>query len=88
MPNRTPPNAGKGRPKGIPNKRTREIQAFAAKMLEDADYVKELAVRLRRGKAPHVETLLYHYAYGKPKETIAVEHVPPFLLRIDDGSGD
>jgi hypothetical protein len=26
--------------------------------------------RLIAGKAPHMETLLHHYAYGKPKELI------------------
>lgn len=72
MAKRVPPNAGKGRQKGVPNKRTREIQVFAAKLLEDPDYVKELAIRLRRGKAPHVESLLYQYAYGKPKDTVVL----------------
>ncbi len=77
-----------GRKKGVPNKAKREIQRFATEQLEDTAYVRDLKVRLRRGKAPHVETLLYHYAYGKPRETLALENVPPFLLRIDDGDQD
>lgn len=86
MTKKLPPNAGKGRPKGALNKSTRDIQEFSRATLEDPEYVRELKTRLRRGKAPHVETLLYHYAFGKPKETLNVEHVPPFLFRIDDGT--
>jgi len=78
---------GGGR-KGIPNKSTRDIQAFSRAMLEDPEYVRELAIRLRRGKAPHVETVLYHYGYGKPRETLKLEDVPPFLLRVNDGTDD
>ncbi len=86
--NNLPPGPGPGRPKGLPNKVTRDIQEFARAVLEDPDYVRELKVRLRRGKAPHVETALYHYGYGKPRETISIDHVPPFLLRIDDGTDE
>jgi len=35
------------------------------------------------GEAPHLETLWHHYAFGKPKETVAVENqvrVPIFAL--------
>jgi hypothetical protein len=81
-------NLKSGRPKGALNKSTRDIQDFARRMLEDPEYVRELAVRLRRGKAPHVETVLYHYGYGKPRETISVENVPPFLFRIADDTRD
>lgn len=60
---------GGGRPKGVPNKITREIKDIAAGLLSDKNYVESLRRRLTSGKAPHMETLLHHYAYGKPKET-------------------
>lgn len=68
----TPPNAGKGRPKGALNKATREIRDVARRLVEDETYVASLQVRLPEGKAPHMETLLFHYAYGKPKETVDI----------------
>lgn len=64
-----PPNAGKGRPPGRTNKATRAIKDIATGLLTDPVYQAELRTRLHEGKAPHMETLLHHYAYGKPKET-------------------
>lgn len=64
--NQLPP--GPGRPRGSTNKATSEIRAAARKLLEEPEYVKSLAQRLRAGKAPHMETLLHHYAYGRPRE--------------------
>jgi hypothetical protein len=63
-------NAGKGRPPGTLNKVTREIKDAARALVEDEGYVSRLRDRLRAGKAPHMETLLFHYAYGKPKEDV------------------
>ena len=65
---RKPPAAGKGRPKGAVNKATREIKDISQGLLSDPVYVESLRRRLTSGKAPHMETLLHHYAYGKPKE--------------------
>lgn len=62
--------AGPGRPKGALNKATREIKDIAAGLLSDPAYVESLRRRLTSGKAPHMETLLHHYAYGKPKESV------------------
>ena len=59
---------GPGRRPGIPNKATLEIKDASRRLVEDPDYVKSLTRRLVAGKAPHMETLLFHYAYGKPKE--------------------
>lgn len=64
---------GKGRAAGTPNRITREIKAAARDILERPDYVKSLITRLDAGKAPHMETLLHHYAYGIPKQTVAME---------------
>jgi hypothetical protein len=61
---------GKGRPPGSLNKTTREIRDAAKAILDRPEYRASLKKRLDAGKAPHMETLLHHYAYGKPKETI------------------
>lgn len=63
---------GPGRPKGVPNKANQDIRDAARKLLEDEEYQRSLALRLKRGDAPHMETLLHHYGYGKPKETLEV----------------
>jgi hypothetical protein len=42
-----------------------------------------LKARLKDGRAGQIEPLLYHYAYGKPKETIAMEGAGPMPLVIE-----
>lgn len=80
---------GPGRPKGATNKATREIKAFAQGFLGSKEYRDNAKRRVLRGRAPHLETLLMHYAYGKPKETIAVEgDIPPFVIEISDGDSN
>ena len=75
---------GPGRPAGVPNKATRDIKEAARKLLEDEDYQRSLAMRLKRGDAPHMETLLHHYGYGKPKDTLDLNtKLPPFVLKIE-----
>jgi hypothetical protein len=64
---------GIGRPKGSQNKTTNEVRDAARAIVDDPEYREMLRVRVRVGMAPHMETLLWHYAYGKPKETVAVE---------------
>lgn len=61
---------GPGRPKGSLNKATLEIKDAARKLVEAPEYVMSLERRLTQGRAPHMETLLFHYAYGKPTETV------------------
>lgn len=63
---------GPGRPKGVPNKATIEIKQFAMKMLADPKYGMSLQRRLINGEAPHMETLLHQYAYGKPKDHVEI----------------
>jgi len=75
-----------GRPKGLPNYATREIKAWAENFLSSPEYVASAEKRVKQGKAPHLEVLWHHYAYGKPKETIHHEgKVPAFILKLDDG---
>jgi hypothetical protein len=86
---RKPPNAGKGRGKGNLNKTTKAIREVSTKLLTDTVYQQNLKRRLIDGVAPHMETLLHHYAYGKPKDTVAVEgNIPPFILKLDDDDAD
>ena len=60
----------KGRPKGSPNRATIEVREASRRMVEDRDYRKNLRHRLLKGQAPHMESLLWHYAYGKPAERL------------------
>ena len=66
-------NAGKGRPKGVQNKTTREMRDAARAILDRPEYQISLRERLDAGRAPHMETLLHHYAFGKPKEQLDID---------------
>ncbi len=67
------PRGNPGRPKGALNKRTREAQELAAALIDgDPSYLEDLQCRIKAGKAPHMETLLWHYRYGKPKDQVDV----------------
>lgn len=57
---------GPGRPPGTPNKITRAAKELAENILDD-DYMERLKQRVKAGKAPHMETLLWQYWQGKPK---------------------
>lgn len=58
-----------GREKGTPNKTTLEVREAASELIDDPAYRKNLAKRLKAGKAaPAVEALMWHYAKGKPVE--------------------
>ena len=62
-----------GRPKGVPNKATRDVAAICRAMVEDPEYLKYLTHRIYTGQAPPgIEALVWHYAYGKPKERMEI----------------
>ena len=64
---------GPGRPKGVVNKATAEIRE-ATQRLFDADYFTNVKIRLDLGKLPPaVECKLLAYAYGEPKQSIALD---------------
>ena len=64
----------KGRIKGSKNRASQSIKITAGELMwEDLEYVKNLKLRLREGKAPHMEVLLTHYYSGKPAERIKIE---------------
>ena len=59
-----------GRTPGVPNKATIEVKDAARQLVGRADYREALVLRLLSGRlAPAMETTLWHYAYGKPRET-------------------
>lgn len=64
---------GAGRPKGRLNEKTLAVQEFARSFVEDAEYRAALKTRLLIGEANAVEAMLWHYAYGKPKDTIEIQ---------------
>lgn len=76
----------KGRPPGIPNRATVEVKELAAKLLGSQEYQASLKARLEAGElAPAVETMLWYYVHGKPRETVAVEGgLTVYVLAGDD----
>lgn len=70
---------GPGRPAGTPNKATLAVREVCAAIVEDPAYRKKLRARALAGDlAPAVETMLWYYRYGKPKETVALLTEDPF----------
>lgn len=57
--------------KGSTTIKTRMAQEFAMRVLDSEGYRRSLELRANSGTLPPaVETMLWHYAYGKPVETI------------------
>lgn len=72
---------GPGRPKGVPNKATQEAREVCAAMVDDPVYRQKLKSDFQRRKVhPAVEQMIWHYAKGKPKDTLAIENAPPVLV--------
>lgn len=60
-----------GRQKGAKNKASNGIRKFAAMLLLDRTYRRELRKRLNDHTIdPGIHRMLYHYAYGRPPEKI------------------
>jgi hypothetical protein len=49
------------------------MRARAQELLSRPEYLEKLKKRIDAGQAPGVEILLYHYAWGRPKETTKLE---------------
>ena len=47
----------------------REMQLYWEQFFISADYREGLKARINKGKAAHMEILLHHMVWGKPKET-------------------
>ncbi len=70
---------GPGRKKGTSNKVTAEAKAVCAAIVDDPTYRKKLIARAKAGELPPaIEAMLWHYAFGKPKEQ--VEHAGGITL--------
>lgn len=70
-----------GRQKGTPNKATVEIKEAARAFLADEQGQAKMLEQYQRGELnPSVLALLYHYAYGKPKDTLALEKAVPVMV--------
>ena len=72
----------KGKPKGTLNKITKTGLEFAQELLDDPLYRRNLKARMRRGAAPHMDNYVWNRLVGKPKETMAFEGKPPFILQM------
>lgn len=69
-----------GRPKGVRNKATIEAKRICSDLVDDPIYRANLQKRLRAGKlAPGMESMLWWYAKGKPKETAEIDGT--FIVR-------
>ena len=69
-----------GRRAGTPNKATLEIRDAARRLLKDPAYLRSVRARLLEGKAPQLEVLLHHYAYGKPKDIVEQTGPPQHIV--------
>ena len=61
---------GPGRPKGAENQKTKEAREIARKLATDKTYQANLLKRLIDGTAGSMEPVLWHYAFGKPKDSL------------------
>jgi hypothetical protein len=64
---------GPGRKPGVPNKVTREVRDLAEALISNDAYLATLRRKLLAGKCnPQIEAMLWHYRYGKPKDTVEI----------------
>lgn len=72
-----------GRPRGISNKRTIEVRAWARSILEDEKVRARTLALARSGKlAPAILTELYNRAYGKVTDTLEVTRPRPLVVEF------
>jgi hypothetical protein len=72
------------RKKGTPNKATREAKEFCASIIDDPRYQSTGRARaIRATFVADVEVMLWHYARGVPKQTVAVEEKPGSIFAIE-----
>ena len=57
----------------MPNRASTDVRVRARALVEDPVYVLGIKRRMLEGKSVPLEIMLHHYAYGKPRESVAVE---------------
>jgi hypothetical protein len=63
----------RGRPKGSINRVTLAARTLARGIVESPEYRASLEARAKDGTLPPaVETMLWHYAFGRPKESVHI----------------
>jgi len=62
-----------------------ELRLFWDQFFMSADYRSNLKDRILKGKAAHMEILLHHIVYGKPKETLALQAAGDGVLILNIG---
>ncbi len=68
-----------GRPKGSQNRVTKEVREMTRALVDDPEYQETLRNRLLTGDLPAgMETMIWYYAFGKPKDRVE-------LTGADDG---
>lgn len=73
---------GPGRPKGVPNRATIEVRESCRAIVEDPEYRARLKQRALTGRLnPAVEVMLWHFAYGKPRDVI--EQTGELVIRVE-----
>jgi len=65
-----PSRPGPGRPKGAENQKTKEAREIARKLTTDKTYQINLLKRMQDGTAGPMEPCIWHYAFGKPKDSL------------------
>jgi hypothetical protein len=78
-------SGNKGRPPGIPTRKTQEIRTFAAQVLLADDpqtYLKNVRQRIMIGDAPHMERFFAEHLWGRPKEHINISLTETHLLAV------
>jgi hypothetical protein len=85
-------NAGKGRPRGVPNKATFAVREIARAYTVEA--VEALAAVMRDATAPHAArvsaaTALLDRGHGRPTQPLAGDHdMPPIGMTLEQRKAD
>lgn len=83
--------AGPGRPKKTADEKAKAKQAekIAQKLLTSPNYIAGLKERLEAGKCqPGVEVAVWHYAFGKPPDTIETKQIVPVRVQHEYAKED